>query len=190
MPASRAAPPAIHERTMRAGMAALIAVGALAACTTPVQVPAPVPAPAPPPAVAVAPVTATRGEFTIVANKLDTWNAVGQVLVNTDGVEYEGRAQMLDLYTVRYHDQPLLLITRAMLLSDTVRDSTTLVTARTLDGKPIDSDAAADLLAVLQRALPAQIEQDRAKQATDAAAQAASRKSRARTPKTRVHGKP
>jgi hypothetical protein len=112
----------------------------------------------------------TRGEFTVSANKLDTWNAIGQIVVHTPGVEYDGRSQMLDLYTVRYRGQPFLLITRALLLSDTVRNTTTLVTARTSTGKPIDSDASADLLARLQRELPAEIARVRATQAAEAAA--------------------
>jgi hypothetical protein len=149
-----------------------IALLALAACAT--QAPAPEVMPAPD-APAVAPVT-TRGEFTIAANKLDTWNAIGQIVVNTSGASYEGRSQMLDLYTVRFHEQPFLLITRALLLSDTVKDTTTLVTARTLDGAPIDSDASAELLALLQQQLPAQIDKDRAKQAADAAAAKAAAK--------------
>ena len=128
----------------------------------------------------------TRGEFTIAATKLDAWNAVGQIVVNTPGATYEGRSQMLDLYTVRYHDRPFLLITRALLLSDTVRDTTTLVTARTRDGKPIDSAASVELLALLQRELPAQIEKDRATQAA-AAAEAAAKKAKRSKPKAKSH---
>jgi hypothetical protein len=115
----------------------------------------------------------TRGEFTVAANKLDTWNAIGQIVVRTPGVEYQGRAQMLDLYTVRYRGQPFLLIARALPLSDTVKDTTTLVTASTSTGKPIDSDASAELLALLQRDLPAEIVRVRATQATEAAARKA-----------------
>lgn len=150
---------------------ALLASGLLAACAT--RAPQPTtPVLAPPAAVPAVP-TVTRGEFTIAANKLDTWNAVGQIVVRTPGATYEGRAQMLDLYSVRYHDLPLLLITRSLLLSDTVRQTTTLVTARTRDGKPIDNDASAELLALLERELPAQIEKDRAIQAAEAAAKKA-----------------
>jgi hypothetical protein len=162
-----------------------IALCALAACTTPAPKPVTPPASAP-----VAAPTTTRGEFTIPATKLDAWNAIGQIVVNTNGVLYEGRSQMLDLYTVRFHDQPFLLITRALLLSDTIKDTTTLVTARTLDGKPIDSDASAELLALLQQQLPAQIEKDRAKQAADAAAaKAAAKKAKAGKAKSKSHRK-
>lgn len=117
--------------------------------------------------------TVTRGEFTLEADKLDTWNAVGQILVNTPGVEYEGRSQMLDLYTVRYRGAEFLILTKALLLSDTIRKTTTRVTATTQDGKPIDSDAAADLLAQLQKKLPDEIVSVRAKQAAEAEAKRA-----------------
>ena len=117
-----------------------------------------------------------RGEFTIAAGKLDTWNAVGQIVVRTHDARYAGRSQMLDLYSVRYRDQPFLLVTRALLLSDTVKDTTTLVTARTVEGKPIDSDASAELLGLLQRELPAEIERVRATQSAQAAARAAKAK--------------
>ena len=143
------------------------------------------PAPPSPAAVPARAPTTTRGEFTIAATKLDTWNAVGQIVVNTNGARYEGRSQMLDMYSVRYRDEPFLLITRALLLSDTVKVTTTLVTARTLAGKPIDSNASADLLALLQRELPAQIEKDRATQAAEAAA----KKAKAKKPKSKAHRK-
>jgi len=154
---------------------ALLVACLLAACVTRAPQPA---APALPPTAPAAPAVpdVTRGEFNIAANKLDTWNAVGQIIVRTPGAIYEGRAQMLDLYSVRYHGQPFLLITRALLLSDTISQTTTLVTARTPDGKPIDSDASANLLALLQRELPAQIDKDRATQAAEAAAKSKSRR--------------
>jgi len=143
----------------------------LASCAT--RAPQPT-APVMPSTAPVAPAVpnVTRGEFNIAANKLDTWNGVGQIIVRTSGVIYEGRAQMLDLYSVNYRGQSFLLITRPLLLSDTIRQTTTLVTARTPDGKPIDTDASAELLALLQRELPAQIETDRATQAAEAAAKA------------------
>ena len=83
-------------------------------------------------------------------------------------MEYEGRAQMLDLYTVRYRGVPFLLLTKALLLSDSIRKTTTRVTAATSDGKPIDDPASADLLALLQQELPAEIESVRARQAAEA----------------------
>jgi hypothetical protein len=138
-----------------------------AGCSTRERVPTP---PEPPPAV-VEPAT-TRGEFTIVADKLDTWNAVGQIVVRTDGVVYEGRSQMLDLYSIRYREQPFILLTKALLLSDTIKNTTTLVTAATPAGKPIDTPSSAELLALLQRELPAEIESVKAKQAAAAKAKA------------------
>jgi hypothetical protein len=125
--------------------------------------------------------TVTRGEFTLEADKLDTWNAVGQILVNTPGVEYEGRSQMLDLYTVRYRGEEFLILTKALLLSDTIKKTTTRVTATTQDGKPIDSDAAADLLAQLQQKLPDEIVSVRAKQAAEAEAKRAAAKAKAKS---------
>jgi hypothetical protein len=125
--------------------------------------------------------TVTRGEFTLEADKLDTWNAVGQILVNTPGVEYGGRSQMLDLYTVRYRGEAFLILTKALLLSDTIRKTTTRVTATTQDGKPIDSDATADLLARLQQKLPSEIVSVRAKQAAEAEAKRAAAKAKAKS---------
>jgi hypothetical protein len=125
-----------------------------------------------------APATATRGAFTIEAEELDTWNAVGQIVVRTPGVEYEGRSQMLDLYTVRYRGVPFLLITRAMLLSDTIKRTTTQVTATTRAGKPIDHDAVVELLELLQRELPAEIADVRRRQAEEAKAKKAAEKTK------------
>ena len=147
---------------------ALLLALCIAGCATRTPAPA-VPAVELPAAVP----TVTRGEFMLEADKLDTWNAVGQILVNTPGVEYEGRSQMLDLYTVRYRGEEFLILTKALLLSDTIRKTTTRVTATTQDGKPIDSDAAADLLAQLQKKLPDEIVSVRAKQAAEAEAKRA-----------------
>jgi hypothetical protein len=161
----------------------LVAACTLAACATRAPVREPVQLPPASQTLIVPPVT--RGEFAIAANKLDTWNAVGQIIVRTNGATYEGRSQMLDLYSVRYHDQPFLLVTRAVLLSDAVKHTTTLVTARTVDGKPVDSDASAELLALLERELPAEIERVRAMQA----AQAAARKVKSKKPKPKARKK-
>ena len=112
----------------------------------------------------------TRGEFTLEADKLDTWNAVGQIMVNTPGLEYKGRSQMLDLYDITYRGTELLILTKALLLSDTIKRTTTRVTATSRDGKPIDSDAAADLLAQLQQKLPEAIVDVQKRQAAEAKA--------------------
>ena len=177
MRAHASAHPDVHLRGATAWL--LVGLCTLGACTTrtPVHLP---PASMATSATSIVP-HVTRGEFTVSANKLDTWNAIGQIAVRTPGVEYEGRSQMLDLYTVRYRGQPFLLIARALPLSDTVRNTTTLVTAKTSTGKPIDSDASAELLALLQRELPAEIVRVRATQAAEAAA----RKAKLKKPKSK-----
>jgi uncharacterized membrane-anchored protein len=132
----------------------------------------------------VLPPTTTRGEFTIVADTNETWNAVGQILVNTPGVAYEGRSQMLDVYTLRYRGVEFLVLTKAVLLSDTIRKTTTRVTATTADGKPIDTEASADLLALLQTRLPAAIQDVQRRFAEEAAAKKAkAKKSKAKKKK-------
>jgi len=113
----------------------------------------------------VVPVTVTRGEFTLPAHKMDVWNAVGQIVVNTRGVEYLGRAQMLDLYSLRYRGVEFFVLTKSMTAAETGNRIRTRVTATTPAGKPIDTDATADVLALLQRALPAEVERVRAAQA-------------------------
>ena len=139
---------------------------ALAACVT--RAPAPPSAavsalPAPPPP------TTTRGEFTIEAIPLDVWNAIGDIVVRTPQARYDSRSQMLGLYSVQYRGENLLVLAHALPLSDTIHVLTTQVTARSAGGAPIDSDAAADLLAVLQREMPAEVQAVRARQAAEAA---------------------
>ena len=151
--------------TQLKGSLALGIAVVIAGCVTPPRAPTPAEVRAPEPTVFAAPPTTTRGQFNIGAGMLDTWNAVGQIVVRTDGVIYEGRAQILGLYSVRYRDQSFLILTRALPLSDTIHSLTTQVTAATTSGKPIDSNAAAELLAVLQRELPVEIERVRARQA-------------------------
>ena len=138
---------------------------------------------APPTAAAPAPPTTTRGEFTIEADKNETWNAVGAIVVNTPGVEYEGRSQMLDLYTVRYRGVEFLVLTKALLLSDTIRKTTTRITATTPDGQPIDTNASADFLALLQEKLPAAIVDVQARFAAEAKAKKAKGKSKSKAKK-------
>jgi uncharacterized membrane-anchored protein len=88
----------------------------------------------------------------------DTWNAIGQILVRTPGVAYDGRAQMLGLNAIRYRGEALILLTRALPLSDTIKTLTTEVALTTTQGKAMHSDGAAELLALLARELPAEIE--------------------------------
>ncbi|MUV13502.1 hypothetical protein [Noviluteimonas gilva] len=155
----------------------------MAGCATK---PKPAPEPLPTPEMPVAPTT-TRGEFTIEADKNETWNAVGQIVVNTPGAEFEGRSQMLDMYTVRYRGVEFLVLTKAMLLSETIRKTTTRVTATTPDGKPIDTNASADLLALLQEKLPAAIIDVQARFAAEAKAKAKSKsKSKAKKKKKKA----
>jgi len=154
----------------------------LAACATR----APAPAAAPSAAAAPAP-TATRGQFTIQAVPLDVWNAIGDIVVRTPQAAYDSRSRMLGLYSVHYRGEPLLVVAHAVPLSDTVQVLTTAVTAKSPAGAPIDSDAAAGLLAVLQRELPAEIERVHARQAAAAAAEAA--KAKAHKPTSRKRAK-
>lgn len=108
-----------------------------------------------PPISAVPPIS----DFTITAGMLDTWNAVGQVLVRTDGVTYEGRAQMLGLYDVRYKGERFLVLTRALALTSD-RRMTTRVAVALQDGKADGSDAAIHLLGLLQARLPEELSLD------------------------------
>lgn len=112
-----------------------------------------------PPAIseAEAAVDADRGEFTIAASMLDTWNAAGQILVRLDGVTYEGRAQMLGIYAVRYRGERFLILTRALVMSSQAQGMVTKVGAVLLDGKPNESAAAVELLGLLRRRLPAEL---------------------------------
>lgn len=111
------------------------------------------------PAVPGAPSTADarRGEFAVPASMLDTWNAVGQILVRQDGVTYEGRSQMLGLYSVRYRGERFLILTRARVLEKPTDGMLTRVGAAQQDGKPNGSAAAVELLGLLRQQLPAEI---------------------------------
>jgi hypothetical protein len=141
--------------------------------------PAPV-LPAPPPP------TATRGEFNIEAIPLDVWNAIGDIVVRTPQARYDSRSQMLGLYSVQYRGENLLILSHALPLSDTIHVLTTQVTARSPSGAPIDSDVAAELLAILQRELPAEVQAVRARQAAADAAE----KAKAKQHKAKKHAKP
>jgi hypothetical protein len=122
--------------------------------------------PAPPPVAAPAPET-VRPRFTIEADANDTWNAVGQLLVRTPAVTYEGRAQMLGLYSIRYRDEPMMILTRALPLSDTITKTTTEVTVTTRTD-PLEGYAnAAALFALLESALPAELDSVRARFAAE-----------------------
>jgi hypothetical protein len=154
---------------------------ALAGCAThaPPLPPAPPPLPAPPP-------TTTPGEFTIEAVPLDVWNAIGDIVVRTPQASYDSRSQMLGLYSVHYRGENLLVLAHALPLSDTIHVLTTQVTARTASGAPTDSTAATDLLAVLQREMPAEVQAVRARQA---AAEAAEKAAKSKPQKAKKHKK-
>jgi len=104
-------------------------------------------------------VQAPVSDFTITTGMLDAWNAVGQILVRTNGVTYEGRAQMLGLYDVRYRGERFLVLTRALALTSD-RQMTTKVSVALRDGKPDGSDAAIELLGLLQARLPEELRLD------------------------------
>lgn len=146
---------------------------ALAACAQPPRKPDPPPAAAP----AVEP---TPLRFNIAAGMNDTWNAVGQILVRTPGVTYDGRAQMLGLNAIRYRGEALMLLARGLPISDTVKTLTTEVTVTTTKGSAMHSEGAAELLALLARELPAEIERVKAGLAAQKQAEA---KAKAKTKK-------
>lgn len=100
---------------------------------------------------------ANRGEFTIPASMLDAWNAAGQILVRLDGVDYEGRSQMLGIYVVRYRGESLMIVTRALVLSGEADGMLTTVRAVPAGGKPDGSAAALELLDLLRQHLPAEL---------------------------------
>ena len=141
------------------------------------------PKPEPPPPV-VAPVAEpTPLRFNIAAGMNDTWNAVGQILVRTPGVAFDGRAQMMGLNAIRYRGEALMLLTRALPLSDTIKTLTTEVTVTTTAGSAMHSEGAAELLAVLARDLPAEIESVKAGLAAQAKAEAALKAQKKKKPK-------
>ena len=109
-----------------------------------------------PPAVVIE-APAPPANFTIHAGELDTWNAVGQLLVRMHGVTYEGRAQKLGLYAVEYRGEKFLILTKALWLSNEVKSLTTDVRVALQNGKPNTSGPAQELLGLLQARLPAEL---------------------------------
>lgn len=144
-------------RPRRAGpgvaVAMLTVLVMLAGCATAPRAIAPPPATTAPPHA----VTTTRGDFTIAASMLDTWNAVGQILVRTDGVTYEGRSQMLGIYAVRFRGENLLVVTRALVMTGPGQGMLTRVDAVLKDGKASSSAASRELLGLLQQRLPGEL---------------------------------
>lgn len=111
-------------------------------------------------------VSASAGEgFVVAAHELDTWNAVGQLIVRTAGMRLDARSEMLDLHAVHYRGEEVLVLTRGLPLAPGTREPATRVAAIAKDGTALDSAATRELLALLRRALPAEIARVRALQA-------------------------
>jgi len=108
-----------------------------------------------PPAI-TAPVSA-HSEFAMPAGMLDTWNAVGQILVRLDGVTYEGRAQMLGLYAVQYRGERFLILTKARVLQSPADDELTYVRAVLQNGEPNRGTPAVELIGHLEQRLPTEL---------------------------------
>ena len=142
---------ACHEHlpaTPPVRVACLVVLLAFAGCTT---------TPPTPEQIEPMPPSLEDTRFTIPATNLDTWNAVGQLLVRMEGVVYEGRSQKLGLYAVRYRDASFLVLTKARLLEAPHGPVLTEVSAVLPDGKPNISVAAVALLDALERQLPAEL---------------------------------
>jgi hypothetical protein len=105
--------------------------------------------------------------FNVAGSANDTWNAVGQILVRTSGVSFDGRAQMLGLNAIRYRGEALMILTRGVPASDTITTLTTEVSVATTGGKAMYSETAAELLALLARELPAEIASVKARLAAE-----------------------
>lgn len=103
------------------------------------------------------PVPADDGAFTVAESMLDTWNTIGQILVGLEGVAYEGRAQMLGLYVVRYRGEHFLVRARALPVESPGQGLRTRVDALGPQGQPIRSPAAAAVLQVLAQRVPAEV---------------------------------
>lgn len=96
-------------------------------------------------------------EFAIPAGMLDTWNAVGQILVRLDGVSYEGRAQMLGLYAVQYQGERFLILTKARVLESPTDEELTYVRALLQSGGPNHGTPAVELMGRLEQQLPGEL---------------------------------
>lgn len=106
---------------------------------------------------AIAAPVSEHSEFAIPAGMLDTWNAVGQILVRLDGVTYEGRAQMLGLYAVQYRGERFLILTKARVLQDPADRELTYVRAVLQNGEPNRGTPAVELIGHLEQRLPMEL---------------------------------
>ena len=93
-------------------------------------------------------------EFVVAETMNDTWNAVGQILVNLPGVAYEGRAQMMGLYIVRYRGEPFLIRTQALLATAAAPGVRTRVDALNSAGAPLRTMVTSELLGILAQRVP------------------------------------
>jgi hypothetical protein len=100
---------------------------------------------------------AESAEFAVPENMLDTWNTIGQILVHTDGLQYEGRAQMLGLYIVRSRGERLLIRTQAVVIQAPGGHMQTRVMVIGPDGKRNRSAAAIGMLEMLKRRIPEEV---------------------------------
>lgn len=98
-----------------------------------------------------------QSEFAVPAGMLDTWNAVGQILVRLDGVTYECRAQMLGLYAVQYRGERFLILTKARVLQSPTDSELTYVRALLQSGGPNHGTPAGELMVRLEQRLPAEL---------------------------------
>jgi len=98
-----------------------------------------------------------HSEFAIPAGMLDTWNAVGQILVRLDGVTYEGRAQMLGLYAVQYRGERFLILTKARVLQSPTDKELTYVSALLQSGGANSGTPAVELMGHLEQRLPMEL---------------------------------
>ncbi len=135
----------------RAGVVAAVLFGLLAGCNAASEVKVP------PPVDSGDEVSTDSGAFVVAENMLDTWNTIGQILVGLDRVTYEGRAQMLGLYSVSYRGEQLLVRTQAVVISDTSHGIHTRVDALGTSGKPTQSAAAVALLHLLEQRVPLEV---------------------------------
>lgn len=101
------------------------------------------------------------GEFVVAESMLDTWNTIGKILVGLDGVTYEGRSQMLGLYTVRYRGDAFLISTQAVAIDALSSAMRTRVGALDTQGKPFSGANAVALLRILAERVPREVAQYR-----------------------------
>lgn len=142
----------------------LPAVGLAAGCGTTPRLPDRTAAPG---STTGAPRPGDHEGFLVAAHELDTWNAVGQPIVRTDGIRLDARSEMLDLHVVQYRGQDVLLITRGVPLQPGAREPATRVLAIAKDGAPTGDATTRALLDMLQRELPEEIARIRALQAPE-----------------------